>query len=56
MNVDEVFEKLAQEGLQEFLEMNPGWATFLGFPEPYDKLLSNGSVEEVCENLKLMGN
>ena len=54
MNADEAFEKLAQEGLQQFLERNPEWATFLGFHEPYDKLLSNGSIEEVYENLKLM--
>ncbi len=54
MNADEAFEKLAQEGLKQFLEKNPEWATFLGFHEPYDKLLSNGSIETDYENLKLM--
>ena len=54
MNVDEAFEKLTQEALQQFLERNPEYATFLGFHEPYDKLLSNGSIEEVYENVKLM--
>lgn len=54
MNVDEAFEKLTQEALHQFLEKNPEWATFLGFHEPYDKLLSNGSIEEVYENLKLL--
>lgn len=54
MNAGEAFEKLAQEGLQQFLDKNPEWATFLGFHEPYDELLSDGSIEEVYENLKLM--
>ncbi len=54
MNVDEAFEKLAQEGLQQFLDKNPEMATFLGFHEPYDKLLSDGSIEQVYENLKLL--
>ena len=54
MNGDEAFEKHTQEALQQFLERNPEEATFLGFHEPYDKLLSNGSIEEVYENLKLM--
>jgi len=53
MNGDEAFEKHTQEALQQFLERNPEDATFLGFHEPYDKLLSNGSIEEVYENLKL---
>jgi len=56
MNADEEFEKLTQEALQQFLERNPEYATILGFHEPYDKLLSNGSIEEVYENLKLMEN
>jgi uncharacterized protein (DUF885 family) len=54
MNADEAFEKLTKEGLQQFLDRNPESATILGFHEPYDKLLSNGSIEEVYENLKLM--
>jgi uncharacterized protein (DUF885 family) len=54
MNADEAFEKLADEALQQFLEENPEWATFLGFHEPYDKLLSHGSIEQVYKNLKLM--
>ncbi|MDH5266967.1 MAG: DUF885 family protein, partial [Candidatus Bathyarchaeota archaeon] len=54
MNADEGFEKLTQEALQQFLERNPEYATFLGFHEPYDKLLSNGSIEQVYENLKLL--
>jgi len=54
MNVDEAFEKLAQEGLQQFLDKNPEMGTFLGFHEPYDKLLSDGSIEQVYENLKLL--
>ena len=54
MNGDEAFEKQTQEALQQFLERNPEEATFLGFHEPYDKLLSNGSIEEVYKNLKLM--
>ena len=54
MNVDEAFEKLAQEGLHQFLDKNPEMATFLGFHEPYDKLLSDGSIEQVYENLKLL--
>jgi uncharacterized protein (DUF885 family) len=54
MNVDEAFEKLTQEALEQFLQKNPEYATFLGFHEPYDKLLSNGSIEQVYENLKLL--
>ena len=54
MNADEAFEKLAEEALQQFLEKNPEWATFLGFHDPYDKLLSDGSIEQVYENLKLL--
>ena len=54
MDADETFEELAQEALQRFLEKNPEWATFLGFHDPYDKLLSDGSIEQVYENLKLL--
>ncbi len=54
VNEDEALEKLTQESLQQFLARTPEEATFLGFHEPYDKLLSNGSIEEVYENLKLM--
>lgn len=54
MNADDAFEKIANDALQQFLKKNPEWATFLGFHEPYDKLLSNGSIELVYENLKLL--
>jgi len=54
MNVDEAFEKLTQEALEQFLQKNPEYATFLGFHEPYDKMLSNGSIEQVYENLKVL--
>ncbi|UCF58455.1 MAG: DUF885 domain-containing protein [Candidatus Bathyarchaeota archaeon] len=54
MSDDEAFEKHTQEALQQFLKRNPEEATLLGFHEPYDKLLSSGSIEEVYENLKLM--
>ncbi len=53
MTADERFEQLVQEALQQFLEKNPEWATFLGFHEPYDELLSDGSIEQVYENLEL---
>ena len=54
MNADEVFEKLAEEALKQFMDENPEWATFFGFHDPYDKLLSHGSIEQVYKNLRLM--
>lgn len=53
MNADERFEQIVQETLDKFLENNPEWATFLGFHDPYDKLLSKGSIEKVYENFKI---
>ncbi len=54
MNADDAFEKIADDALQQFLNKNPEWATFLGLHDPYDKLLSNGSIELVHENLRLL--
>ncbi len=54
VNADEAFEKLAGEALKQFMDENPEWATFLGFHDPYDKLLSHGSIEQVYKNLKLL--
>lgn len=54
LNADEKFEKLEGEMLKRFLDINPGMATFLGFHDPYDSLLSDGSLEAVYENLALL--
>ncbi len=54
MNADEKFEKLNDEMLKRFIDKNPEMATFLGFHDPYDKLLSDGSLEAVYENLELL--
>jgi uncharacterized protein (DUF885 family) len=54
LNADEKFEKLSREMLERFLEKNPEMATFLGFHDPYDKLLSDGSLEAVYEDLELL--
>jgi len=54
MDANEAFEKLADEALKQFVDENPVWATFLGFHDPYDRLLSDGSIEQVYENLRLM--
>lgn len=54
MNVDEEFEKLSKGMLEKFLNLNPEMATAIGFHDPYDKLLSDGSAKNVFDNLKLM--
>jgi uncharacterized protein (DUF885 family) len=54
LNADEKFEKLSDEMLKRFLEKNPDMATFLGFHDPYDKLLPDGSLEAIYENLELL--
>ena len=54
MNTDEKFEKINWEMLQKFMEKNPGIATFLGFHDPYDKLLGDASLKAVYENLELL--
>ena len=48
------FEKLSDEMLKRFMDKNPEMATFLGFHDPYDKLMSDGSLESVYENLELL--
>lgn len=54
LSADETFEKLSQQMLDEFLEKNPDYATYLGLHDPYDYLLPNGSTERFLENLRLM--
>ncbi|MEM3054140.1 MAG: hypothetical protein QXM52_00340, partial [Candidatus Bathyarchaeia archaeon] len=54
MNADEAFEKLAKEMLEQFLDKNPDFATYLGLHEPYDYMLPKGSTEKIVENLQLM--
>lgn len=54
MNMDEEFEKINWEMLQKFLDKNPEMGTFLGFHDPYDKLLGDASVKAVYENLELL--
>lgn len=54
LNADEMFEKLNQEMLDDFLEQNPDYATFLGLHEPYDYLLPKGSTERLVGNLRLL--
>lgn len=54
LNANEKFGKLSQEMLDEFLEINPDFATFLGLHEPYDYLLPNGSTETLVKNLGLL--
>lgn len=54
LSADEKFEKLSQQMLDEFLEKNPDYATYLGLHDPYDYLLPNGSTERFLENLRLM--
>ena len=54
LNADEKFEKLNDEMLKRFTDRNPDIATFLGFHDPYDKLLPDGSLEAVYENLELL--
>lgn len=54
MNADEMFEKIAKEALDQFLEKNPDFATYLGLHEPYDYMLPKGSTERLLKNLKLM--
>ncbi|MEM2911737.1 MAG: DUF885 domain-containing protein [Candidatus Bathyarchaeia archaeon] len=54
LNADEAFEKLAKEMLEQFLDKNPDFATYLGLHEPYDYMLPKGSTEKIVENLQLM--
>ncbi len=54
MNMDEKFEKINWEMLQKFMEKNPEIATFLGFHDPYDKLLGDASLKAVYEDLELL--
>jgi len=54
MNMDEEFEKINSEMLQKFLDKNPEMGTFLGFHDPYDKLLGNASLKAAYENLELL--
>jgi len=53
LNANEKFQKLSDEMLKRFLDKNPDMATFLGFHDPYDKLLPDGGLEAVYENLEL---
>jgi uncharacterized protein (DUF885 family) len=54
LSADETFEKLAKEMLEQFLNKNPDFATYLGLHEPYDYMLPKGSTEKIVENLQLM--
>jgi uncharacterized protein (DUF885 family) len=54
MTMDEQFERINWEMLQKFLKKNPGTATFLGFHDPYDKLLGDATLKAVYENLELI--
>ncbi|MGQ9624323.1 MAG: DUF885 domain-containing protein [Candidatus Bathycorpusculaceae bacterium] len=53
MKADEMFEKLANEMLERFLDKNPDFATYLGLHDPYDYMLPNGATERLVENLRL---
>jgi len=54
MDADKKFEKINWEMLQKFMDKNPEMATFLGFHDPYDKLLGDASLKAVYENLELL--
>jgi uncharacterized protein (DUF885 family) len=54
LKADEVFEKLSQQMLNRFFEINPDFATHHGLHEPYDCLLPEGSAQRLVENLSLL--
>jgi hypothetical protein len=53
LNADETFEKLSQDMLKKFLDVNPDYGTSLGLHDPYDYLLPKGGTDRLLENLRL---
>ena len=51
MNADEKFDRLTEEMIVKFFEINPDWATQLGRHDPYDYLLPDGSKKRLLMNL-----
>jgi uncharacterized protein (DUF885 family) len=53
LSADERFDQLTKKMVDEFLELNPDYATELGLHDPYDYMLPDGSTKRLLKNLQL---